>query len=392
MKRYIIVRTDSKSIMAPQLAQMARHYKAQIVELSKDKEYQDKEINLNSNLVVYPHLVATLAKARKKSNRDGGISAIYLSNNHNYLEHIPNANRNVRCMVGLAEGPFALIVEVYNDSKFQIRNLTLSLGVINDLGLRFDGKTIKSESPISSIWGDLHNELKDDLTFIKFLKHSLKMGANEVILHDSFDGLSINHHELHKSSYHARREVFNLTLEKEISNLAKTLNFLAEKFKKISVVQSNHDYFIDRFIDAEQTSFLGLSDKIFYHNLKSKVLSNIKTGIIKSTLQSSLEINNKISKKISFMDLIKVEKRAGFTVSLHGDKGTNGAKFNYRSTTEPKSVTGHNHIGGYNNDNYSVGHCSDVSRQSYANGGTSSWTNSLVDIYQNGTAQLITFF
>lgn len=394
MKKYIIINKNNIHSFNPQiLAQMSRYYKASVIELYKDKEYQDKEIHLNSNLVVYPHISLTLAKARKRSNQTDNVSAIYHSTNHNYLEHIPNATRNIRCMVGLADGPFAIIVEVVDKSKFRVRNLTSKNGCVYDLGLRFNGKTIASSAPISTVWGDLHNELKDEVVFLKFLKHSKALKTKEVFLHDSFDGLSVNHHEMQKETYHARKSVHKITLIKELNNLSNTLNFLSNHFKKINVVQSNHDYFLDRVIqNNEAVNKLNLEDSILFYHLKAKILSNIQNRVSESTLQTALLINNKLSKNIEFLDLMKIVKRAGFTTSMHGDKGTNGSKFNYKSTTEPLTVTGHNHTGGFQNNNFSVGHCSDVKKQAYAHGGTSNWTNSLVDIYENETAQLITFF
>jgi hypothetical protein len=394
MKRYIITNKNNiPSFNTQILAQIARHYKATIIELWKDKDYQDKEIHLNSNLIVYPHISLTAAKARKRSNQNGGMSAIYHSTNHNYLEHVPTATRNVRCMVGLSDGPYAVLVEVQSDSKFRIRNLTSKMGYVCDLGLKFNGRSVTSTAPTSSVWGDLHNEVKDDLVFLKFLKHSKALKTKEIFLHDSFDGLSVNHHEMEKEFYHARKSIYNVTLVKELYNLANTFNFLSNHFKKINVVQSNHDYFLDRSIqNNEAVNKMNVADSILFYHLKAKLLSNIKDGVFESTLQVALNINNKLSKKIEFLDLVSITKRAEFTLSMHGDKGQNGSKFNFKSTTEPKTVTGHNHTGGYQNDNFSVGHCSDVSKQAYAHGGTSNWTNSLVDIYENGTAQLITFF
>lgn len=394
MKNYIIINRGSVQSFKPQiLAQIARHYKANVIELHKDKDYQDKVIHLNSNLVVYPHVSLTAAKARKKSNQNGGMSAIYHSTNHNYLEHVPTANRNVRCMVGISDGPYAVLVEISDSKKFKIRNLTCSDGYVCDLGLRFDGKKITKIAPVASVWGDLHNEVKDEKTFKRFLKHSKALNTKEIFLHDVFDGLSVNHHEIHKEFYNAKKSILKITLAQELENLANTLNNLAKQFMKVNIVQSNHDYFLDRSIqNNEAVEKMSVADSKLFYLLKAEILNNLENGIIKSTLQTALEIDHKISKKIEFLDLIKITKRAGFTVSMHGDKGQNGSKFNFKSTTEPMSVTGHNHTGGYQNNNFSVGHCSDPKKQTYAYGGTSNWTNSLVDIYANGTAQLITFF
>lgn len=390
MKTYILIREDNIINFSSRiLNQISKYYKAQICLMTRDRSREHISIELNKNLIVFPHSQLTSAKARKLA---GDSSAIYIAND-NYLEHVPTVDRSVRAMIGLGPGAHALIVEVIDSRKFNVRNLTVVKNVCYDLGTRFDGNTIKHKQCESSYYPDLHEYTHDREMLAKMLKHSKKIGTKEIIIGDTFDALSVNHHEIHSSLYEYNKIANNVTLEDEIHSLAKTLNKIAENFS-LKIVESNHDDFLQKIIkDEESLDKCSPLDKIILLELKIKLIRDILAKKSNEPiLKKLLDLHCNLSKKITFWNKDDVVARAGFIVSLHGDKGPNGAKFNYKSTTLPKSITGHNHVGGYKNNNFSVGHVTDLKKQNYARGGLSSWTYSLVDIYENGTAQLITFF
>lgn len=390
--KYIIIREENVYLFKGAiLNRMAKHYKAKVLLMRKEKELSNVSIELNQNLSLFQYAIMSPALARKKS---GNKSAIFLSTRDNFLEHVPTIDRKARAMIGLGLGPFALYVEVKDKRHFEVRNLTTNHNKCYDLGLCFTPNSTTKASAVSTTFGDLHEYTHDKQMLSKFVRHAKKVGSKEINLHDVFDAISINHHELDSSLFIAGKIASGVSLKAEVDSLYKTLKTLSSKFSKINVVESNHDNFLMKVIkDNEKLEKTAELDKILLYELKIAIIKDIlakKKSV--PALQKLITMHHSIPSNIKFINEEEVVTQSKFVISMHGDKGSNGARFNYKTATIPMSVTGHTHVGGYKNNNFSVGHCTDLSKQKYARGGLSSWTYSVVDIYPNQTAQLITFF
>ncbi len=390
---YIIIREENLGEFSSEiLAQIKKRYKAKLCLLVKNNKNKYVTIEFNKNLVVFPCAQISEMAACRASQ---GSSAIYMSSNKNYLSHIPTVNRSTRAMVGLGVGPYALLVSVKNDTKFEIRNLTQRDNKVYDNGILFTKNGWKKGNAKACLFGDLHEFTHDKKSLAWATNYAQKVGVKNIYVGDVFDGISLNPHEVNSSMYITNKIAYGVSLEKELASLAKTLNKISSKFKTLNIVESNHDDFLDRFLkDDEKFRKAAEIDKIILHELKAELMRNtLSLNQSVPTIEIALKKYHKINRNINFMDDTPVQE-CGFEMSLHGHKGSNGARFNYRSAEKyiPKSCTGHNHAGGYSGENFSVGHLTDISKQNYARGGASSWTVSIVIIYPNGTAQLISKF
>ena len=147
-----------------------------------------------------------------------------------------------------------VIVEIKDKDTFYVRQVTADgkTGAFTDLCYRADNGYITKINSISAIvFGDIHygNHDQDLLNVThKFLS---KITPDHVVLHDVFDGMSINHHELSDPFIQYSKEINNRnSLEKEISEMIKGLKYF-EKYKNVVIVRSNHDDFLDRWLKNE---------------------------------------------------------------------------------------------------------------------------------------------
>src|SRR5690606_22490431 len=68
----------------------------------------------------------------------------------------------------------------------------------------------------------------------------------EVVLHDLFDGYTINHHE--KNNPFRQMELEGVSLEDEINISKEFVKEACNRFKKVTSVSSNHNDFFDRWL------------------------------------------------------------------------------------------------------------------------------------------------
>jgi hypothetical protein len=142
-----------------------------------------------------------------------------------------------------------VIVEIKNDEIFFARQITATDdGDFTDLFYRVeDGQVNKINTIAAAILGDLHYGQHDERVIDKTLELFEILKPENVILHDVFDGLSINHHESKDPFIQFQREVEGTnSLKKEIEEMLEGL----KKFSKynVSIVRSNHDDFLDRWL------------------------------------------------------------------------------------------------------------------------------------------------
>jgi hypothetical protein len=390
--KFIIVREENVHQFGGKLLQqIANFHKAKIVIATADKERAHIAIKLNDNLLCYSYKRMSVSQAR---NVSGDSSAIFLSASKNFLEHVPTVNRKPRAMIGLGVGPYALFIEVKDKKRFQARNLEQRKGVCFDNGLRFDGKTIKKATGAVATLGDLHEATHSPESLKWAVDYCKRIGVKEIFIGDTFDAASINHHELESSLYIMKKIAGGLSLKSELRTWSETMNKLAKQFRKVNIVESNHDNFLAKIVNCdEKLNRCAELDKILLLELKVRKMRDILAGIDnRPILETFGRMHHVLAKNIQFLTGDESVLRYQREMALHGDKGANGTRFNFKTTTIPSSSTGHNHTGGYSNNNFSAGHHTNVDLQGYAKGGLSSWTESIVIAYPNGCAQLISRF
>lgn len=275
-----------------------------------------------------------------------------------------------------------LYLEVDKKGMYNYRLVKSSKGSykgIIDLGTKVDNKEISTVNASAVVLGDIHvgsinpKALDNAYELIKTHKPST------VVIHDLFDGKSINHHNKDKI---VSSHVTYVDLVDELRAVGEFLQDLAKiTTAKIVIVKSNHDEFLDRYIDG------GKYDPKHLELIAKLILAKIKG---KDPLVEAIKYTfGKIPKNVKFLTRDSSYKIQGYECANHGDLGANGSKNSIMQIQHHtgKSVTGHSHVPFVLGEAYGVGTTTNLKLQ--YNRGPSSWMNTHAVIWPNRTIQLI---
>jgi hypothetical protein len=281
----------------------------------------------------------------------------------------------------------AVVVEVKNRKEFFIRQITAEEKSGDFIDLYHEVKagevTIINEC-LALVKGDIHYGNHD----VKILESSFKtlipkINPREIILHDVFDGYSINHHEEKNfiKQYQNDKSGKN-SLKDEIDSLLAWLDTI--KHHNLVVVFSNHDDFLTRFIingDPKRTVNNALEYMVY-----GKILleGKAETGLIPYVI-------NERFKKIKCLGRNDSYKIGGWELGIHGMDGVNGSRGSIQQykRLNSKVITAHAHSPARFDGALQVG-TNTALRMSY-NNGISTWAHSDVIIHKNYKAQHIFF-
>lgn len=286
-----------------------------------------------------------------------------------------------------------VIVEIKDKDTFFARQVTATDdGDFNDLyyNVSFDPDTMvgvvtKNETFPAVILGDLHYGQHDQRVIDKTLELFNYVHPENVVLHDVFDGLSINHHESKDPFIQYQREVDGTnSLRREIDSMLEGLKDF-EKYKTV-IVRSNHDDFLDRWLKGTDWRKANtLKNSIEYMEYSALLLKGAAPNGVIPYL-----INQKFP---NFVTLGRSDSYVvnGWELGQHGDigsSGTRGSLLQFRKLNT-KIVVGHYHSPGRKDGALAVGTSTKL-RVNY-NLGPSGWLQSHVIIHNDGKAQHIHF-
>lgn len=239
------------------------------------------------------------------------------------------------------------------------------------------------------ILGDAHTRMLDR-KFVEITKGVLrKLNPDKGVVHDVLDGSSFNPHEIHDMFIQRRKIIEGKHLVEE--ELEETMEFLEEiraEFKEIVVVESNHDIFLDRYINSDNwKKDLHNSPAYLRYAYIQQTVDLREHGNILGYL-----INERFGDKVSYLAMGSTYKVGEHECALHGDYGTNGAKGNVKgfSRLNIKIVTAHTHSPAIFNNTTCVGVSAYLS-QYYNRKGFSSWAMAHNVVHDNLKDQLLTF-
>lgn len=287
-----------------------------------------------------------------------------------------------------------VIVEIKDDEIFFMRQVTADdiNGSFSDLFFRVENGKITRLNKISGIvLGDLHFGKHDPLVIKKTLEILDKLKPEHVILHDVFDGDSINHHESKDPFVQYGKEIAGTnSVENEINTMLEELKAF-EKFENVVIVRSNHDDFLDRWLKNEDWKRQPTSKN-------SLAYMEYSTILLKQYAKNSHNIKGVIPELINrkYPNYITLGRNSSYKiknweVGQHGDIGVNGSRgslMQYRKLNT-KIIVGHYHTPGRKDGALAVGTSTNL-RIGY-NLGPSSWLQSHVIIHTDGKAQHINF-
>jgi hypothetical protein len=286
-----------------------------------------------------------------------------------------------------------VVVEIKDSNVFFVRQVTATEdGNFSDLFFRstYDASSGKSkvepnQSVAAAIMGDLHYGQHDETIVKRSISLFEDLKPDHIVLHDIFDGLSINHHEVNDPFVQYRREIEGTnSLRKEIDEMLIGLDDF-NKFNVV-VVRGNHDDFLDRWLKSTDWRKANtLKNSIEYMEFSALLLKGeAPNGIIPYLIKKKFPKIRTLGRSDSFV--VK-----GWELGQHGDIGSNGTRgslLQFRKLNT-KIVVGHYHCPGRKDGALSVGTSTKL-RVNY-NLGPSGWLHSHVLIHQDGKAQHINF-
>jgi hypothetical protein len=281
----------------------------------------------------------------------------------------------------------AVVVEVVDDQIYHFRQIQANAkGKFYDLGKEYSGESVKDVRPEAFVLGDWHSGSTDPDARRAWEEISLLVKPKRIILHDAFDGLSINHHEDHQQLLKAKRaEAGQLSLGSEIKGLAEDLSDLLELTDELVVVKSNHDVFLERYLQSGK-----YVEDHHNHRLALKLASAHLDGHdpIKFGVAEHFKKKDRWN-KVTWLRIDNDYKIEGIQCGAHGHLGSNGARGSLQAMEAAygNSVSGHTHSPEILRGAWQVG-TSSLLKLEY-NRGASSWLHSSCLIYPGGSRQLI---
>lgn len=281
----------------------------------------------------------------------------------------------------------ALVVEIQDDDVFHFRQIQAdNQGGFADLNKYYTPNGVEEISPIELVFGDWHSRRTNPVVkqAVKELVDFLK--PEGIILHDVFDGQSINHWTEDDTITRAILYLENkLSLEEELKFLTNDIEELSAWAKRLTIVKSNHDVFLDRFLRK---------GKYTKDPINLPIAAKLAGAMIEG--QDPLKYATEVlfglqAKNVRWLAVDEDYEVGKIQLGAHGHKGPNGSRGSLRNMeiAYGNCVSGHDHTGGILRGSWKVGTLSDL-RLGY-NEGASSWVHSVCSVYRNGNRQLINF-
>lgn len=281
-----------------------------------------------------------------------------------------------------------LIVEIEDNEVFHHTQIQFDKdGSFCHMGYQYSGKGATKSFP-TFVMGDLHagNHDIDALNCWKrIIDHT---GAKTVVLHDVFDGESISHwtmNNIMKRAENSKLGTNSLIAEANITSETLDEILSLKSIKKGIVVASNHDDFIDRYL--QRGGFI--NDPINF-KIGCQLAAEV-VGTKKNALEQLLLLTKKPKHydKLQFLTTEDDYMIGGVNVGVHGDKGANGSKGSIRSLSKAlsKAIVGHSHSPGKHKNITQMGTTSHL--RAGFNKGPSSWVHCSALLYDNGQVQLL---
>ncbi|QIG66054.1 metallophosphatase domain-containing protein [Ochrobactrum phage vB_OspM_OC] len=285
----------------------------------------------------------------------------------------------------------AIVVEIENNQLFHFRQIQADDdGSFIDLGVRYrpDGTTEKEHATL--VLGDWHSGSTDPRVVNMINEVVNTVEIDNIVVHDLFDGLSVNHHIKNQPLKLAKRSIKQKSsLEAELSQCADDLDMLADMLGEtgdIIIVKSNHDEWLSRYLD-DGRFMADYENQYVAFDLARKRIEDDQ-DILEYAINTYGEPS--CASRVQYLDRQSSFVIGGVELGSHGDIGTNGAKGSLDAieTAWGNAVIGHFHSAAIYRGVFRVGTSTKLKLE-YTNS-ISSWTQTHCLVYDNGSRQLIT--
>lgn len=264
-------------------------------------------------------------------------------------------------------------------------------GTFTDYRYHYNGKKVKKiKSAQAYIWGDIHHRVLNPNKYSASMALMKVMNPKSVVLHDLFDGSTINPHEK-DDLYIKRRKIVKGEYLVDVEVNA-CIDFVADMYKRqqtdIYVVQSNHDDFLDRYIKDMNWKNDLHNSPAYLDYAKIQQTQNLEEhGNIIGYL-----IHQRLGGKVKYVKNAESLKIGSYQCGYHGHHGVNGSRGNVNTFTKlnTKMIHGHVHSPEMCDGVTSVGVSCEL-WQYYNSSGMSSWAYADSVIHECGKNQLFIF-
>lgn len=282
----------------------------------------------------------------------------------------------------------ATIVEIQDDEVFHFRQIQADKqGGFVDLGEYFHGSKVSIMRPKAFVLGDWHSGSTDADAKKAWKEVVMATKPDMLVLHDAFDGASINHHEKNKKIKRAATyKKGALSLENEGQGLAKDLKELLSWVKNVVVVKSNHDLFLDEILEDGRY----VNDPINYAACAALVGPAVNgENPLRHLIETHLT-DKDLRKRITWLELDDSLLIAGQELGAHGHRGPKGSRGNIKNLSDSlgDGVIGHSHTPGIFRGMTQVGTSGPLDPP-YGKGDPNSAFHTSCLVYPNGAKQLI---
>lgn len=286
----------------------------------------------------------------------------------------------------------AIVVEVQDDEIFHFRQIQADeegcfIDIAGQKALQYSDRGTKAVKAEALVLGDWHSG-ETDMEVAGAWKDLAKTVSPEfIVLHDAFNGLSINHHEEDDAILKAQRaKNEQLDLESELKQLAADLDDLSPFARKcLVVVKSNHDEFLEQYL---RKCMYAKDPHNHYISLKLAQAAFEGLDPLQFAVEELVQLDGKTN--VRWLKRNEDFKVARIQLGAHGDNGPNGAKGTLANMERAYgfSVTGHSHVPEILRGAWSVGTTSYL-KLGYNSDSPSSWMNTCCIVWSNGQRQLI---
>lgn len=284
----------------------------------------------------------------------------------------------------------AVIVEVQDDRIFHYRQVQADArGQFNDMGVLYMPEGSKLAAPGALVLGDWHAGQTSSAAKTAFLTGPRSLRGRTlppvVVLHDLFDGISVNHHEAKDEILRAQRSAqARLALGAELQRVRDDLDYFCGLFEEVVVVRSNHDEFLDRYLRAGMYRLDPQNYDLCL--MLARRLVQGETNALKAGIE---HFGLLMPERVRWLKTDDDYRVGNVQLANHGHRGANGSRGSMRAMEEAcgASVSGHAHtpeilrkarrVG--TSTNYDMGY----------NSGPSSWLRTCALVYDSGAVQLI---
>ena len=295
-----------------------------------------------------------------------------------------------------------LLVEVDSEGIWKVRQLDAEddTGTFYDLTLKVENGVVTDGHRVEAItWGDIHATVIDPEVFaasaiangnmLDVLKPKFQF------VHDLIEGVSVNHHDARKPLERFKTSLRDLAVvENELMECAEVISRYDRPETLMMVVNSNHDSWLDRWLDSYDPRFDDTRNAEIYHAGNAARYRAARRGKDMNVLEYLIREFGGLQIPAKFLgwdeSFLICNKR--IECGQHGDLGANGSKGSPASISRigRRSIIGHTHVAGIWDGLYVAGTSTDF-RMGY-NHGPSAWTHSHVLTYANGKRTVITMF